>query len=71
MTSGHVASMVRSSRDFADSTTAGETPWAEKISRDPSGTSSVSSTNTAPCSSRVLTTNLLCTISLRTYTGAP
>ena len=37
----------------------------------PSGTSSVSSTNTAPRSLSVSTTCLLCTICLRTYTGAP
>ena len=63
--------MVLRLRSCADCTTAGDTPWAENTTSDPSGTSSVSSTNTAPRSSSVCTTCLLCTISLRTYTGAP
>ena len=50
---------------------AGDTPCAEKTTVAPSGTSSVRSTNTAPRSARVDTTWRLCTISLRTYTGAP
>ena len=37
----------------------------------PSGTSVCSSTKIAPCSRSWATTCLLCTISLRTYTGAP
>ena len=49
----------------------GETPCAENTTRAPSGTSSVSLTNTAPRAASVSTTNLLWTISLRTYTGAP
>src|SRR5690606_32177836 len=46
--------------------TACDTPWAEKITMLLSGTSSSSSTNTAPRSRRSLTTNLLCTTSWRT-----
>lgn len=38
---------------------------------EPSGTSAVVSTKIAPFLSRVCTTYLLCTISWRTYTGAP
>src|SRR4051794_17732404 len=63
--------MVRSERAAASACTAGETPWALKTTTDPSGTSSVSSTKTAPRRSRVATTCLLWTICLRTYTGAP
>ena len=44
----------------------GETPWAEKTTVSPSGTSSSSSTKTAPRDSRSATTCLLCTICLRT-----
>ncbi len=71
VTSGHVASMVCSERAAAAACTAGETPWAENTTRAPCGTSSVSSTNTAPRAASVSTTYLLWTISLRTYTGAP
>ena len=53
-------------RAAACSCTAGETPWAEKTTMAPSGTSSVSSTKTAPRSVRVSTTCPLCTICLRT-----
>ena len=66
VTSGQVASMVRRLRALASSCTTGATPWAEKITVAPSGTSSVSSTNTAPRFCRVVTTCLLWTISLRT-----
>src|SRR5689334_23228461 len=51
--------------------TVGATPWAENTTIAPSGTSSVSSTNTAPALASVSTTWRLCTISWRTYTGAP
>src|SRR5699024_5854998 len=71
VTNGQVASMVSSPRSAAWACTAGETPWAEKITRAPSGTSSVSWTKIAPRLVRVSTTYLLCTISLRTYTGGP
>ena len=63
--------MVCSERAAAEACTAGETPCAEKTTRAPSGTSSVSSTKIAPRSVSVSTTYLLWTISLRTYTGAP
>ena len=63
--------MVARWRAAAWAWTAGETPWAEKTTRAPSGTSSVSETNTAPRRDRASTTYLLWTISLRTYTGAP
>ena len=63
--------MVSRLRAAADARTAGDTPWAENTSRAPSGTSSVSLTKIAPRSRSVSTTCLLCTISLRTYTGAP
>ena len=55
--------MVRRLRSSAISRTFGEMPWAEKITSAPSGTSSTSSTKTAPFSFRRSTTNLLCTIS--------
>ena len=71
VTSGQVASIVRSARSAASSCTAGETPCAENTTSAPSGTSSVSSTKIAPRRSSVATTCLLCTICLRTYTGAP
>ena len=71
VTSGQVASIVRSCRAAASSCTAGETPWALKTTTAPSGTSSVSSTKIAPRRSSVATTCLLWTICLRTYTGAP
>ena len=63
--------MVFSERSAASACTAGETPCAEKTTVEPSGTSSSSSTKIAPRSVRFATTCLLCTISLRTYTGAP
>ena len=63
--------MVRSSRWRASACTVGDTPWAENTTVAPSGTSSVSSTKTAPRCARVVTTWRLCTISLRTYTGGP
>ena len=71
VTRGQVASIVCSDRTAAAACTAGETPCAEKTTRAPSGTSSVSLTNTAPRFDSVSTTYLLCTISLRTYTGGP
>ena len=71
VTSGQVASMVLRLRCADCSWTRGATPWAEKTTVAPSGTSSTSSTKTAPRASRDSTTNLLCTICLRTYTGAP
>ncbi len=71
VTSGQVASMVFSERSAAWVCTAGETPCAENTTVAPSGTSSSSSTKIAPRSSSVWTTCLLCTICLRTYTGAP
>src|SRR5215510_1675417 len=69
VTSGHVASMTRSPRRRASSRTAGEMPWALKITVASSGTSSSSSTKMAPFWRRVSTTRRLCTIARRTYTG--
>ena len=46
-------------------------PCAENTTIAPGGTSSTSATKMAPRSSRVLTTYVLCTICLRTYTGGP
>ena len=46
--------------------TAGATPWAEKTTISPSGTSVSSSTKIAPRSASSSTTCLLWTISLRT-----
>ncbi len=66
VTSGHVASMTRSRRAIADSRTAGETPWALKMTVAPSGTSSSSSTKTAPFWRSASTTWRLWTISRRT-----
>ncbi len=66
MTSGQVASIARSERSLACSYTSGATPWAEKMTVAPSGTSSFSSTKIAPWASSVRTTCLLCTICLRT-----
>ena len=66
VTRGHVASMVFKFRAAASACTAGETPWAEKTTVAPSGTSSVSFTKMTPRCSRVETTCLLWTISLRT-----
>src|SRR5215831_10646355 len=63
--------MVSRPRRAASSRTAGDTPCAEKTTHAPSGTSDSSSTNTAPRRSRSATTCVLCTICLRTYTGAP
>src|SRR5204862_3493297 len=51
--------------------TEGATPWAEKTTSSPSGTSVSSSTKIAPRSASCSTTCLLWTISLRTYTGGP
>ncbi len=70
-TSGQVASTVSRPRRAASARTAGETPCAENTTHAPSGTSDSSSTNTAPRRSRSATTWVLCTICLRTYTGAP
>src|SRR5262245_34967572 len=69
VTSGQVASMTRSPRRRASSRTAGEMPWALKITVASSGTSSSSSTKMAPFWRRVSTTRRLWTISRRTYTG--
>ena len=66
VTSGQVASKVFSDSFAASACTAGLTPWAEKITCAPSGTSSVSCTKIAPRSVSVSTTYRLCTISLRT-----
>ena len=66
VTSGQVASIVLRFRAAACSCTAGDTPWAEKTTVAPSGTSSVSLTKMTPRFSRVETTCLLWTISLRT-----
>ena len=71
VTSGHVASIVCSPRAPAFACTEGATPWAEKTTVSPSGTSVSSSTNTAPRASRSRTTCRLWTICLRTYTGGP
>ncbi len=71
VTSGQVASIVRSSRLAAFSWTLGATPWAENTTSSPSGTSVSSSTKIAPRLESSSTTCLLWTISLRTYTGAP
>src|SRR5262245_3194072 len=69
VTRGHVASITRSPRRRASSRTAGEMPWALKITVASSGTSSSSSTKMAPFCRRVSTTRRLWTISRRTYTG--
>ena len=66
MTSGQVASIVRSRRLAAFAWTLGATPWAEKTTISPSGTSVSSSTKIAPRFSSSSTTCLLWTISLRT-----
>ena len=68
-TSGQVASTTLRSRRAASARTAGATPCAENTTVVPSGTSSSSSTNTAPCRCRSATTCALCTICRRTYTG--
>src|SRR5215469_1812696 len=69
VTSGQVASMTWSPRPFASWRTAGDTPWALKITVASSGTSWSSSTKCAPLARRASTTCRLCTISRRTYTG--
>src|SRR5438094_4214974 len=69
VTSGHVASTTRRPRRRASWRTAGEMPWALKITVASSGTSSSSSTNIAPFWRSVSTTSRLWTISRRTYTG--
>ena len=66
VTSGQVASMVCRLRALASARTCGATPCAEKTTTAPSGTSAVSSTNTAPRFSSDATTCLLWTICLRT-----
>ena len=66
MTSGQVASIVRRLRAAALSWTAGATPWAEKTTIAPSGTSVSWSTKIAPRADSFSTTCLLWTISLRT-----
>src|SRR5438067_2802777 len=71
VTSGHVASIVFSRRSPARRCTAGATPWAERTSVAPSGTSRSSATKTAPRVSRSRTTWTLWTICRRTYTGGP
>ena len=53
VTSGQVASMTGSPRSAAARRTAGETPCAEKTVSAPSGTSSSSSTKTAPRRSQI------------------
>jgi transposase len=66
VTSGQVASNTLSPRRAACSRTVRATPWALKITVASSGTSSSSSTNTAPRSRKFSTTNRLCTTSWRT-----
>src|SRR2546423_4914935 len=63
--------MVCSPRSAAPWRTLGATPWAENTQMAPAGTSVCSSTKIAPRSRNSATTCLLCTISLRTYTGRP
>ena len=65
-TSGQVASITGRFRPAASLSTFSETPWALKMVTAPSGTSSISSTKTAPFLRRSSTTRLLCTISWRT-----
>src|SRR5215831_8579340 len=69
VTSGQVASMTRNPRRCASWRTAGEMPWALKMTVASSGTSSSSSTKCAPLVRSASTTWRLCTISRRTYTG--
>ena len=66
VTSGQVASIVRRPRVAAFACTLGATPWAEKTTSAPCGTSVSSSTKIAPRSASCSTTCLLWTISLRT-----
>ncbi len=66
VTRGPEASMAWTPRSAAPCTTAGETPCALKTTWAPSGTSSTSSTNTAPMRSSVETTCTLWTICFRT-----
>src|SRR5438309_7065090 len=63
--------MVCNPRSAAPWRTLGATPWAENTQTAPTGTSVCSSTKIAPRSRNSATTCLLCTISLRTYTGRP
>ncbi len=65
LTRGQVASMTVSRLRWASARTCGETPWAEKITVASSGTSSRSSTQTAPRRSSSATTWRLWTICLR------
>src|SRR6266540_1125695 len=71
VTSGQVASITDRPREEAFAYTSGATPCADSTTSAPWGTSLSSSTNTAPFRSRSRTTCRLCTICLRTYTGAP
>src|SRR5829696_5066996 len=71
VTNGQVASKTSRPRRADSSTTALETPCAEKITVAPPGTSLSSSTNTAPSERRRSTTCRLCTTSCRTYIGGP
>ena len=57
---------MASDRAWALAWTLGATPWAEKTTVAPSGTSATESTNTAPRPRSSSTTVLLWTISLRT-----
>ena len=63
VTSGQTASTTNPPRERAAATTSGAEPWAESITGRPCGTSSMSSTNTTPRSSKRFTTRWLCTIS--------
>ena len=66
VTSGQVASRTVSPRRSASAKTAGGDPVGRRTTTAPSGTSSTSSTKTAPCASRSRTTWALWTICLRT-----
>ena len=70
MTSGQVASIVLSSPPPRGVDARRDAVGGEHADRAP-GTSVSESTNTAPRSRELSTTCLLCTISLRTYTGVP
>src|SRR5438093_1918839 len=63
--------MTRRPRRVDSSRTAGDTPWALKITVAVSGTSWSSSTKMAPLARSLSTTYPLWTISRRTYTGGP